>query len=465
MTQLSSSRWTLARPPLVPCLLVAGLSIAGLGTMLPAAASAAPPEVPGTAEIEARIEAVQLLLPPAPDTMPDPMPDSADEAPSYVGIAADERVLSRNFLELQEALPGWSGEGIVVAGGSHRLEAVAAALGRPDLLDCAAERCRLTAPLGVEEGATLIIDGLTVELEQATGSVIVAFGDLFVSSATIEGRNGEAPALTDGDSFRPFIITYDQSRTVIRDSRLAALGFDSFGTTGLSVMTLSREDPAGHPSLDLVGTLIEDVYEGVFVRDGARVAILRNTISGAGRHGIVLRDGTADALVAENVVTGSGAMAENGNGIVVSRGAIGTVVANNRIEGSAASGILVERAAVDLAISGNQIEGSGRDGLIIYESGSIEVVGNGIVGSGRSGIRVRASDEVRITDNVLEGNARAGVDAHDWSGAAREPNEEEAPLIRPTVVTVSGNRFADNERGPCLLEGVVTILPAQGSDC
>jgi hypothetical protein len=452
MTPHSSSRWWRFGPPVLAAALVVGMT-----ALLSGVARTAPPEVPSTADITSRMAAVQQLPLPAADPM--------DEDAVYVGIAAEERALTRNFLELQEALPAWSGEGIIVAAGSHRLEAVAEALARPDLLDCAAALCRVQAPLAVEAGAMLIVDGLTVELEQDAGSAIVAFGDLFVSGATIEGRDGTAPATTDGEAFRPFIIAYDASRTVIRDSRLAALGFDLFGTTGLAVMTLSRDDPAGHPELDLVGTLIEDLFDGVFVRGGARVEVLRNTITTAGRHGIVVRDGTANVLIAENVVTGSGAMAENGNGIVVSREARDAVVMANRVEGSAASGILVERAATGLAISGNELRGNGRDGLIIYESGDIDVLGNGIVASGRSGIRVRASDGVRIMGNVLEGNARAGVDAHDWSGAAREPNDEERPLIRPTEVTVTGNRFADNQRGPCLFEGAVTVLPVDGSDC
>jgi parallel beta-helix repeat protein len=319
--------------------------------------------------------------------------------------------------------------------------------------------------LAVEAGAMLIIDSLTVELEQQTGSVIVAFGDLFLSLATIQGRDGDRLATTDGTRYRPFIVAYDASHTVIRDSHLVALGFDTFGTTGLAVMTVSRDEPAAHPELSMVGTLVDDVFDGVFVRGGGKVELLRNIVTGTGRHGIVVRDETAGVLIAENVVTGSGAAADNGNGIVVSRGVRGAVVVANRTENSAASGILVERDVGDLAISGNQLIGSGRDGLIVYESSGIDVVGNGIVGSGRSGIRVRASDGIRIEGNALEGNARTGVDAHDWTGASREPNDEERPLIRPTVVTVTGNRFAGNERGPCLFEGVVTVLPAGASDC
>jgi hypothetical protein len=424
---------------------------------LPLATAAAPPEVPSSADIETRVAAVQAI--------PLPIPDALEEGAVYVGIASEERRLNRSFLELQQALPEWQDEGIVIASGRHRLEVVAESLDRPDLLACEAQLCRLRAPLAVEAGAMLIIDTLTVELEQQTGSVIVAFGDLFLSRATIQGRNGESPATTDGTSYRPFIVAYDESHTVIRDSHLVALGFDTFGTTGLAVMTASRDEPAARPELSMVGTLVEDVFDGVFVRGGGKVDILRNIVTGTARHGIVVRDESAGVVIAENVVSGSGAAADNGNGIVVSRGVRGAVVAANRAESSAASGILVERDVADLAISGNQLIGSGRDGLIIYESSGIDVVGNGIVGGGRSGIRVRASDGVRIEGNVLEGNARTGVDAHDWSAASREPNDEERPLIRPTVVTVTGNRFAANERGPCLFEGVVTVLPAGASDC
>jgi parallel beta-helix repeat protein len=429
-----------------------------LGTAVgwPVLAPAAPPEAPDSAAINTLVEAVQAL--------PLPTPDPLVEGAVYVGVASAERRLQRSFLELQQAQPEWRDEGIVIASGRHRLEVVAESLARPDLLGCADGVCRLTAPLAVDKGAMLIIDGLTVELEQATGSVIIAFGDLFFSAASILGRDGQAAAQTDGAGFRPFIVAYDESRTVIRDSRLAALGFDEFGTTGLSVMTVSRDEPAGHPEFVMVGTLIEDAYEGVFVRGAGKVELLRNTVAGAGRHGLVVRDGSEAVLIAENAVTGSGALAENGNGIVV-RGLGRAVLAGNRVEDSAASGIMLERGATEVAVSGNQLVNSGRDGLIIYESGDIAVVGNGIFGSGRSGIRVRASDDISITSNSIERNARAGVDAHDWSAASREPNEEETPLIRPTEVTVTDNRFADNERGDCIFEGVVTVLPAGASDC
>jgi parallel beta-helix repeat protein len=439
-----------ARPGRRVGAVLAGLIAAGAVS----AAVAAPPAPPSREAIDQVVAAVQALPLPAPV-----------EGELRVAPASEERRLRRSFLDVQAAQPGWRDEGIVVASGVHRLEAVAESIDRPDLLTCDERLCRLTAPLAVESGATLVIDQLTLELEQSSGAALIAFGDLFLSLATVLGRDGERLAVTDGPSFRPFVVAYDGSRTVVRDSRFAALGYDSFGTTGLSFLTASRDDPAGHPEVQIVASMIEDVFEGVFVRGGGRVEIARNIITGSGRHGVVLRDGTRQTTIVSNAITASGAAAENGNGIVVSRGVLDAAIADNTIEGSAASAILVNNGSIDVTISGNTMTGSGRDALVIYESQAIDVARNTIVGNGRSGIRVRASDGIRVEENALRDNARAGLDLHDWSTAAREPNEEEAALSRPTVVTATGNIFSNNARGDCLVEGVVTVLPDGDNDC
>lgn len=415
---------------------------------------AEPPSAPGRDAVDALVQRIEGLPLPAPV-----------EGELRVGAASEERRLRRSFLDTQAAQPGWHGEGIVIASGTHRLEGVAEAIGRADLLRCDGRRCQLAAPLAVETGAALVIDQLTLELEQSTGTVIVAFGDLFFSGAAIQGRSGDRLATTDGTTFRPFIVAYDASRTVIRNSQLTALGYDAFGTTGLAVLTASRDDPAAHPELEIAGSVIEDVYDGIFVRGGGKVAVARTIVTGSPRHGVVLRDGTRDALLVANAITASGAAADNGNGILISRGVAAAVLADNTVEGSAASAILVNNGSSDLTIAGNTLTGSGRDALVVYESHAVDIIRNTITGNGRSAIRVRASDAVRIEENTLRDNVRAGLDVHDWTAAAREPNEEEEALIRPTEVTAQRNVFADNARGDCALEGAVTVLPNGANDC
>lgn len=425
-----------------------------LALALAGPALATPPAPASRETLNAALEGIQSL--------PLPVPEAGEVR---IGRPADERRLNRSFLEDMAAQPDWPDEGIVIAAGQHRLEEVAAALDRPDLLACEPDSCRLAAPLAVENGAVLVIDGLTVRLEQGAGAAIVAFGDLFVSLATVEGRAGEAPAATDGSAFRPFIVAYNGSRTVIRGSRLASLGYDASGTTGLAVTVTSRDDPPARPVLQLVGNLIENMYDGVQVRGAAEATLLRNRVRASLRHGIAVRDGAADGLIADNDIVGSGAMADNGNGLLLSRGITRMAVLANRIVDSAGAAVQVDKGAFDLTFAGNELAGSGRDGLVLYESWSVDLQRNAIARNGRSGIRIRAADGILVAENSLTGNARAGVDLQDWSTVTKAPSEEEAALIRPTEATIEGNRFADNAKGDCVMQGVVTILPAEGNDC
>jgi hypothetical protein len=429
--------------------LVLALALALAGPAL------ATPPVPASRDaINEALDGIQSL--------PLPLPEAGE---LRVGRPADERRLNRGFLEDLAAQPDWPDQGIVIAAGRYRLEDVATELDRPELLACETDTCRLAAPRAVEHGAVLVIEGLTVELEQRAGAAIVAFGDLFISLSAIEGRAGDAPATTDGEAFRPFIVAFDRSRTVIRGSRLASLGYDGNGATGLTVTVTSRDDPPARPVLQLVGNLIEGMYDGVQVRGAAEATLLRNRIRASLRHGIAIRDGTADGLIADNDIVGSGAMADNGNGLLLSRGITRTAVLANRIIDSAGAGIQIDKGAFDLTLAGNELARSGRDGLVLYESWSVDLQRNAIAQNGRSGIRIRAADGILVSENGLTGNARAGIDLQDWSTVTKPPSEEEAALIRPTEVTVKGNRFADNARGDCVVQGVVTILPAEGSDC
>lgn len=416
-------------------------------------AAAPPPTLTGEA-LNAKVDDLQAL------SVPD---EQAGEL--RVGRPGDERRLNRGFLELLAAQPDWPDEGIVVAAGRHRLESIARRLDRPGLLACDGDGCRLGAPLAVEDGATLIIDGLTLDLEQRAGAAIIAHGDLFISHSSVWGRNGEAVAATEGSAFRPFIVAYDASRTVIRDSRFAALGYDGFGVTGLAVMTSSAEDPRDRPELRMTTTLVEDLFDGIFVRGARRVEILRSKVAGSKRNGIVLRDGTRDALVADSDVMRTGPNIDNGHGIIVSRGTARAALLGNRVQSSSGSGIVVDRGTADLTIASNEIRGSGRDGVVVFESAGIDILRNTVEASGRSAVRVRSSDAVRIIDNALRGSGRVGVDLHDWSAMGRAPRDDEEPLIRPTVVSATGNRFATNQRGNCEVQGNVTVLPADQRDC
>lgn len=419
-------------------------------------AAAAPPPAPDEAAIA---EVVDELL-------ERPLPDAVSGSVAVVA-ASGERDLDRGFAEDLEALPDWSGDAIVIESGIHHLAAVARTVGNPDLLDCAEAACRLAAPLLVERGATLIIDGVVVRMEQDAGALISAAGDLFISDAELVGWNAdaEAPAETavDGRRFRPWIAGLEANRTLIRRSRLAHLGYDSNSTQGLAFTDAGRDDAAGRPAADIVGNRIEDLWFGFFTWNADGVRVLRNTVEDSHVYGLDPHDATRDMLIAENFIRGT----RDSHGVVMSREIHDTVVTRNRSIDNGGAGFFLDKGSWNVSFIGNESFENGTDGITVYESRDVRIEGNDVAGNGRAGIRVRAAAGIEIIDNIVHDNAGPGIFVYDWSHASREPDAEDRRHMQPVSVAIWGNRLAENASGDCSLQGAVELIapPEGASDC
>jgi poly(beta-D-mannuronate) C5 epimerase len=428
------------------------LGLAVAAAILAAPALAAPPPVPDAEAIAAIVE--ELNERPLPASVPGEV---------AVREASGERDLDRGFAEDLAALPGWTGEAIAVASGILRLEEVARALARPDLLDCAEAACRLAAPLLIEHGAALVVDGVEVRLEQDAGALISAAGDLFVSDAELVGWNASAdgPAETDaqGRRFRPWLAGLEANRTLIRRSRLAHLGYDSNSTQGLAFTDAGRADAAGRPAADIVDNRIEDLWFGFFTWNAQGVRVLRNTVEGSHVYGLDPHDATRDMLIAENFIRGT----RDSHGVVMSREIHDTVVTRNRSMGNGGAGFFLDKGSWNVAFVGNESFENGTDGITVYESRDVRIAGNDVAGNGRAGIRIRAAAGIEITDNIVHDNDGPGIFVYDWSHAAREPDEEDQRYMQPVSVTITGNRIVDNDSGDCSIQGEVEIVA--NSDC
>jgi mannuronan 5-epimerase len=428
------------------------LALAGLVATVATPAAADPLPVPDEATIEAL--ATDILEAP----LPQPVPGAV-----RLAEAADERDLNRGFLDDLEALPDWPGLAIVVESGTLRLEQVAEAIARPDLLACTEAACRLAAPLLVDDGATLVVDALTLRLEQDAGALISAAGDLAISDAEILGWNAthDAPAATDseGRAFRPWIAGLEANRTTIRQSRLAHLGYDSNSTQGLAFTDADRQPRAGRPAVDLVGNHIEDLWFGFFTWNAEGVRVLRNTFENSHVYGIDPHDATRDMLIAENFVRAT----RDSHGIVLSRLIHDTVVTRNRSINNGGAGFFLDKGSWNVTFAANESFDNGTDGITVYESQDVRIIDNDVAGNGRAGIRIRASAAITITGNTIHDNDGPGIFVYDWSHAAREPDAEDEQHMQPTSVTITSNRLADNTSGDCSIQGDVDLIA--NSDC
>lgn len=380
--------------------------------------------------------------------------------------ATDEPGLALGFGPLLEALPGWRDQAIVVEGGRHRLEAIASALGPTAPLACVGTACRLDVPLILRDGALLVIDGLELRLEQASGAAIIAYGDLFISDSRLLGWNAAAarPARTDaaGDSFRPFIVGLGQSHSLIRRSHLAHLGFQAPTAYGLAFATYQRGVLELRPSADLIANTIHDLYFGFYSFEADGVRILRNRIERSHVYGIDPHDATRALLIAENVVLG----AKGSHGVVLSREINDAIVIRNRSMDNAGAGFFVDKGGWNITFAANEALDNGMDGITVYESYDVRILRNVIDGNGRNGIRIRASRDIVIEDNIVHANAGAGIAIYDWDFAARAPTAEEISRRLPISATITGNRLAQNG-GRCSIRGAIELQvpPDATSDC
>ncbi len=354
-----------------------------------------------------------------------------------------------------------------MANGVVRLEEVAAALARPDLLACTALDCRLAAPLLVEAAATLVIQGTTVRMIQSAGALLSAQGALFISDAELIGWDeaAEATAATDpeGTVFRPWVAGLEANRTIIRNSRLAHLGYLSNATQGLAFTTSGRNPPAGRPEVDIVRSRIEDLYYGFYTWEAEGVRLLQNIFEGNQLYGIDPHDRSRDMLIAENFVRST----KYRHGIVLSREISDTVVVRNRSIANAGSGFFLDKGSHHVTFAENESFDNEIDGFTVLESRDVVIQGNHVANNGRTGIRIRSSADVLIKDNIIHDNVGPGIFAYDWTDNVRQPDDEERRHMQPVRLTISGNRLSDNDGGGCNLRGDVTLVRPSGgnSDC
>lgn len=376
------------------------------------------------------------------------------------------RTVGAMYGRLKPVPPLWRGRAIVLEGGSFDLPAVAAALPEPGWLDCAARVCTLSAPLIVGRDTALSIDGTDLILSQDHGAAILSWGRLTISDATLRAWNlaSDTPAETDdkGEAFRPHVAAFAASHTLIRRSDLRHMGHQGAMSYGLSFGTEGRSGTVrAHPSVDMIGNRLLDVYFGFFSFDADGVTIMDNHIAESHVYGIDPHDDTRNMFIHGNYVIG----ARRSHGIILSRRIHNTIVSHNVSAGSKKAGLFLDKSCHDVLITGNDSFFNGTEGLALHEVQRVAVIGNRFHNNGADGIRLRASSEVLLDGNTVTANGKHGLRAYDWTGSKRQPNTEEQGQIAPMRVGLMGNRVHSNRRGDCRLSGDARVTAGQPFMC
>ncbi len=338
--------------------------------------------------------------------------------------------------------------------GTADLPAIAARL--PEnrrLLVCTGAVCELRAPLFVDAGASLVIADRTLELAADRGAMLVIAGRIFLERATVRGRDNGRPAVfREPERFRPFLLVLSGGEAIIRDSRLAHLGFAAAHAYGLT-FTADRPEKDPPPTGLILGSEILGLYYGFYSRAARGIDLLDNLFRDNIRYGIDPHDDSRELLIAGNRVEGT----RERHGIILSRRVTDSAVIGNRVSGNAGSGIMLDRRSNRNLVADNIVTGNGADGISVYESDAVWLLRNIFRDNGRTGIRIRNSREVVIAGNRVTGSGDAGVRL--YTGPAPKTAAELGPAFVQRLSGLLGNNaLAGNGRADIVVKGGIEWL-------
>ncbi len=364
--------------------------------------------------------------------------------------------------------------GVLMVGGSCRLPFIGEALARrssrplwrvtdPELAVCSGA-ARHAARLSDAERRDLCVD--------ATGggdhTSIAAALEAAKPGTTVRVRPGtyaeqiviSRPITVAGEDFRAKVVLQGSVTLAHPGARLAGVSVHAESGPGIAAAATGVEvldcdvRAAGHPAIEVAGAIEATLrgnrllgVSGALVRDGARVALEHNVVTGTRDAGVAVADtGTTVTIRGGQIVDGAGSAVVVSEGAEVTiegceiarhQGALVSAVGEGtrvrlvgcRVVDGAADGVRADGATVRL--EDNEIARNARAGIALVRPGEAIVVSNDVWGNGSAGLElsdaradvhanriarngelgafVAGSPDAALTDNRIEGNGGDGV--------------------------------------------------------
>lgn len=410
--------------------------------------------------LAALVAAAGLLLTGCSNTTPDALV-RREVAPAAAGDAAKPCT--------REAAPGGAaddpapaglaatfdaaGDKIVLTAGQNvTIPALAAKLGKPDLIkEVGPGEWLLGKTIEINQGASLKLAAPTVrwlKMRSDDGGFasIKAFGgSLDINGTCVSswdaGKNTADENYLNG---RSFLLARDGAQMTIDKSELAYLGFGNVESYGLSWRT---EGSGGHITNSIVSHLYFGVYSfgvgGLTISDNEihdsvlygvdphtgshNLTIERNVVHDNGKHGIILAENCVDSVIRDNIVyrnqhhgivlyshsdrnliEGNETFANAAQGININESSNNTIKTNKAYD-NVESGIGVVQTAKDNVVQGNIVRGNQVDGLrLVSESAQTDVRDNVIGENLRYGVYVDSDGQFSMAGNTIWQN-KTGV--------------------------------------------------------
>lgn len=324
------------------------------------------------------------------------------------------------------------------------LGAVAAALGRPELLvETQPGEWLLSANLEIREGAALTIAGPEVSWlklrsdSQGFASIKARGGRLTISDTCLSSwdptENQVDENLADG---RSFVLARDGAWMGVYRSHLHHLGYEANESYGLA---WRLEGTGG----EIVDSELGYNFYGLYSYQVRGLIIRGNEVHHSARYGIDPHTESSGLLIEGNVAHHNGK-----HGIILAEGCSDSIIRNNTTYNNTLHGIVLYNGSNNNRVEGNTAFGNGEQGINLNNVAGSRVEGNNVYGNGADGIGVGqgARDNV-VVGNIVRENQEHGIHLYsDAEGTVIEGNEVSANRRYGIYVKSSGNQIGAGNR-------------------
>lgn len=295
-----------------------------------------------------------------------------------------------------------SPDAIFVRGGGTDLATLSAALQQsaPHAIETIPGGLRLLRPLIIWSDATLVLKpGEVLELDTASGSLVVSFGGMDLSGATVQATakpNAAQP------SFQPFILSLGEATFAARDSQFVGLGFGR-GTlfSGVAVSNRGLFSPKSPPVI-MRSTFIDT--RALQLEGTTNSVVADNLFHGLDAGGVIIAGGVG-VVVDGNAFRRS----QTGAALRVTNGARDVTVSDNVLTDSRDTAILIDSQTSGISITHNVIDRATGAGIALRQVTCAALRENLVARGAGTGVRLSDTGPVRLEDNTVAMNAAAGV--------------------------------------------------------
>ena len=292
-------------------------------------------------------------------------------------------------------------QALQIGAGQISLAQLHRAVANPEILRPHKDGYLLSYPLLIGADAALLVENTTLYLNSNSGTALINQGQLLLRHALVQSWSGaqseDILAESEQPGFRPFIVSWAGSFTLVENTTLSRLGYNAYLARGLSAARSVEQGARVAPARLWIRDSLFDQLSTALDASGALVRVDGSRFERLQQYALDIAD--SQLQVQGNRID----QVRNNSGMRI-RGHSSGRIEDNVISNIGKAGIEVLGQRGDLLLAGNLLGAAAGNAIQLRDSGvegTLLLLRNHILNSGYSGIDAVDVKRAYIAENRI----------------------------------------------------------------